>query len=199
MKNILIVTLLLISFSGKAQMGEKTKGSPTFKKEYFRYYYIFPSAFGDNALAKAHAPKGGFGASLTIYSINNLFIVWGYETAQYKVTDITLTGNVGNTNYNNLYNEVFYKFPISNKLSINPKIAVGYTWVGQRSSYRYYGRQEGITLTAGGNLDFTIICHLRAYGGVNYNFSILNTNTAPEYKSFYSNLHQVHFILGLKI
>lgn len=206
MKKILLL-LVLFSFAAlraqdtiatTAKAPETQNNAPKLRKEYFKMYYIFPGGVGNNVLAKANKGKFGFGFAVTLFTIDNLHFSLGYEVSQYNVTDISLAGNIKNTWINNYYIAFLYKMPLAERVDFNPKFAIGYMTLGQRSYGNSYGRQEGPGFTPGFDVDFKLTGGFRIFAGVNYTLFFPKTETSKEYKSFFGTIQQFNIVTGIK-
>jgi len=194
MKNLLLLLVLISGIRGMAQDTIQKKTNT----EYFRIYYVFPNGIGNNVLAKANNGVAGIGLFVTLYSINRLHFVIGYEFSQYNVTDVSLAANVKNTYTNNFYFGALYKIPLANRVDITTKFTIGAFTVSQRSDSTKYGKQHGPAFTPGFDVDFKIVGHLRIFAGLNYCLALPATHTASEYRSFFGTLHQLNITTGIK-
>lgn len=202
MKKILL--LLAILFLCGTAWAQDTLATSTenenkgFRKEYFKFYLVFPNAIGNNVLKKANKAKGGMGIGVTLYSTENLHFIGLYEHSTYEVTDPSLAANVEHTNLANLGVELLYKIPVVKNLCINPKLLLAYMTVTQRANGTRYGRQEGFGFSPGVDVDYRLTGSFRIFAGVNYSLSFPETHTSEEYKSFFGVLQQVNFQFGVK-
>ncbi|TRW25836.1 porin family protein [Flavobacterium zepuense] len=167
--------------------------------ESFRVYYIFPGAVGDNVLAKANKAKLGFGMSLSLITVYNFYLNAGLEFSQYDVTDASLAGNIDHTNITNYFGEIMYKIPVYKKITVNPKIGIGYADVRQKTGSKKYGTQSGTSYNAGFNVDYAVTKSFMVFAGLNYSLLKPETETKSEYKSFYGTLHQLNIVVGIKL
>jgi len=194
MKKLLLLLVLIAGFKGMAQDTVQKKTNT----EYFRLYYVFPNGIGNNVLAKANNGVAGIGLSVTLYSINRLHFVIGYEFSQYNVTNASLAGNIKNTYINNFYFGALYKIPIVNRVDLTTKLTVGAYTLTQKTDGTKYGKQHGPAFTPGFDVDFKITGHLRIFAGLDYCLALPATHTASEYKSFFGTLHQLNTTTGIK-
>jgi len=194
MKKILLSLVLITGITAMAQDTIQKKTNT----EYFRLYYVFPKGIGNNVLAKANNGVAGIGLAVTLYSIDELHLITGYEFSEYKVTDISLAANVKNTYISNLYFGALYKIPLTHKLDLTTKFTVGAFTVNQKSDSTKYGKQHGPAFTPGFDVDFNIIGQLRIFAGVDYCLALPATHTSGEYKSFFGTLHQLNITTGIK-
>jgi len=205
-KAVLIIVSLFVFTNLFAQEEERVLDSTNVDKvkyqqfdESFRIYYIFPGAFGDNMLAKANEGKLGFGMSLSLITIYNFYLNAGFEFSQYDVTDASLAGNIEHTNITNYFGEIMYKIPVYKKVTVNPKIGIGYADVRQKTGSKKYGTQSGTSYNAGFNIDHSVTKSFMVFAGVNYSLLTPETETKSEYKSFYGTLHQLNIVVGIKL
>ena len=194
MKKLLLLLVLTAGIQGLAQDTIQKKTNT----EYFRLYYVFPNGIGNNVLAKANEGALGIGISVTLYSINRLHFIIGYEFSQYNVTDVSLAANVKNTYTNNFYFGALYKIPLVNKLDLNTKLTVGAYTLTQKTGGTKYGKQHGPAFTPGFDVDLKIAGHFRIFAGLDYCLALPTTHTASEYKSFFGTLHQLNITAGIK-
>ncbi len=109
-----------------------------------------------------------------------------------------MVGNFNTANLGYLYGELKYKFVPLKNIAVNPKIAVGYTWLTQYSSEKNYGNTDGVAYTAGFSIDYRLIMRVRIFAGLNYRYTVLKMHTDPEYESFYSNPQLLNIVAGIK-
>ena len=194
MKKLLLLLVLITGIQGIAQDTIQKK----INTEYFRLYYVFPNGIGNNVLAKANNGVAGIGVFITLYSINKLHFIIGYEFSQYNVTDVSLAANVKNTYTSNFYFGALYKMPLLNKVDLTTKFTIGAFTLNQKSDGTKYGKQHGPAFTPGFDIDFKITGHLRIFAGLDYCLALPTTHTASEYKSFFGTLHQLNITTGIK-
>jgi hypothetical protein len=200
MKYIYTIVAFFIVATGFCQETDSTyTEKPELKKEYVNLYYIIPGAFGDNILAKAHDGQSGYGLGVNLYSYQNFYLMATVENTQYKVTDVSIASTATRTTITNLNLGVMYKIPLLKRLTVNPKIAVGYVKLKQKGNGNDYGTHDGTGYTAGFNADYNIVGPLRFFAGVNYTYIVLPTNVNSSYESYFGKLHQVNISIGLKL
>ena len=207
MKKIcIIIALLATLFPASAQdsltaQPETNTGKRKLMKfdEIVQFYYFFPVGGGDNVLNKANEPTLSFGVSGSAFTIYNFYTGPGFEYSEYRVTDVALAGNVHKTKLIYIFQQFMYKIPVGKSISVNPKVAIGYSNLSQKNRSTSYGEQEGIGFTLGLNADYTLDKHFMLFTGINYNMYRPKTYTAPEYEDFYKKINQLNFVVGIKI
>lgn len=178
---------------------EKEKSAFNVKQEYIRLYLSAPGSFGDNVLAKANKGKIGAGLMVTFFSISRKHhICGGMDLAAYTVEDVSLAGNVEQSNISNFYLAYMYRIPLSERMSLNPRVSVGSITIGQRKDGDSYGKQQGVGYGAGMDIDYAFTEHTRLFLGLNYTLLKPETHTIPELESFYDTLHQLNIAFGIK-
>lgn len=200
MKRIYFFTALFICLNLSAQdtLQNKTDKIRERSDEIANFYFTMPIGIGNNMLAKAFDPKFGLGTSVNTFSRHNFFILAGVEFAHFKVTDVSMVGNFTSANLGYLYGELKYKFIPLKNIALNPKIAIGYTWLTQYSSEKNYGDTDGVAYTAGFTVDYKLFMRVRIFAGLNYRYTVLKMDTDPEYESFYKNPQLLHIVAGIK-
>jgi hypothetical protein len=194
MRTLLLLYVLMASLNSAAQDTIQHKTNT----EHFRLYYVLPKGIGNNVLAKANDGVAGVGLFATLYSIEKLHFVAGFEFSQYNVTDVSLAANVTNTYLSNIYFGALYKIPLVNKVDLTTKFTVGAFTVNQRTGGSKYGKQNGPAFTPGFDVDLKIVGQFRIFAGLDYCLALPSTHTAKEYKSFYGTLHQLNITTGIK-
>lgn len=194
-KNYFLIVLLAFCAIAMAQNEEQ----PKFSKEYFRIYYIFTNGVGDNVIAKANKPVGGIGMGVTFATLKKIHIIGGYEFIRYNISDKSLAGNADKTNLLHLYLKGMYKIPVGKKFEVNPDISLGYMYINQRKNKRSFGSQDAFCITPGFTFDFKAIENLRFFAGINYCLAFTKTDTNPEYKKFFGQLHMLNIVTGVKL
>ncbi|MEL1242629.1 hypothetical protein AAEO56_00030 [Flavobacterium sp. DGU11] len=201
MKKLLILLAMSACCSAWAQdtlMKPMERKKPEGRKEYFRMYLVRPNGIGNNVLAKANDGQGGLGLAVTFYTIDKIHIIGGYDFIQYEVTDPSLAGNIQNTNLATFYLKVLYKIPVIRNVDFNPGFSVGNTTVHQKTHTTSYGKQNGVAVSPGFDIDYRITGGFRIFAGLNYCIAFPKTHTNEEYKSFYSTLQQLNIVFGIK-
>lgn len=194
-----LILLLLVAGALHAQE-QDTIARKEPQKEYFRLYYALPGAVGNNVIAKANEGARGAGIAVTLYAENNFHGIVGYEKHYYDVTDVSLAGNAQETRITNLYAGLLYKIPVGSRLAVNPMLTIGYINIAQSGPVdKKFGRQEGLGISPSADIDFTIAGGLRVFAGITYTLSFPETQTNPQYKSFYGTIQQVNVTFGIKL
>ncbi|MCW4470722.1 porin family protein [Flavobacterium sp. MFBS3-15] len=208
MKQFIYIALMATSLTAFGQEwnmapleknNENEKSAFDVKQEYIRLYLTAPGSFGDNVLAKANKGKIGAGLMVTFFSFSQKHhICGGIDFAAYTVEDVSLAGNVEQSNISNFYLAYMYRMPLGKKMSLNPKISVGSITIDQRKDGDSYGKQQGVGYGAGMDIDYAFTEHTRIFLGLNYTLLKPETHTIPELESFYDTLHQLNITFGVK-
>ena len=166
---------------------------------FLKLYYTQPGAIGNNVLSKANEGAYGFGIEHNVIRYDNFYLAPGYEFTGYNVTDVALAGNIEHTNINNYYLRVAYKFDVVKKLTVSPFITGGSLMIHQKTNGKSYGKQRGAAFGLGADVDFYLEQGLSLFARARYNYLSPNVATNAEYESFFNNLQQLNFSLGLRV
>lgn len=198
--------LLFIFFSGIAIaqtdslqiQGHETPKKRAFQKDFnLRLSFIYPNGIGDNFIAKANTGNYGLGIKLNFFAVHRVHFGIVFEHLSFNVTDAALGTNTRSTNMNNFSFEFMYEQPLSEKLTLTPKVGIGLNNITQAGRSKY-GNTEATKLAAGLYADYKIIPKVEVYVGVEYNYLDVNIETASQYQSFYSNVSLLNAALGFK-
>lgn len=203
-KSLLLLCLL---FSGltfaqsdslQLQQSEIPKKKRAFQKDFnLRLSYIYPNGIGDNYIAKANTGNYGLGLKLNFFAVHNIHFGIVFEHLSYGITDPALSTNAHRTNMNNFSVEFMYQKPVSEKLTLSPKIGIGVNNVTHAGKSKY-GITHATKLAVGMYADYKIAPKVEAFLGVEYNYLDLDVETASRYQSFYSNVSLLNVALGFK-
>jgi hypothetical protein len=198
-KAFYILAALVLALTAYAQEEEDFYDKTLMQEfeEQFNIYFVYSNGAGDNALARANDGKGGFGASMSFFTMYRAYLNVGVEYNHYTVSNHALASNAESTNIFKLYLELMYKYHISRKVSINPEASIGFANLSQKRDSNNYGDQGGVVYTLGFNIDYRLEA-IGFFAGVNYAMIKANVNTVPEYEDFYSKLNSVNIIVGIK-
>lgn len=201
MKNILLLTILLLSSGIYAQHTENDSIKP--QRQYFKMYYVYPNGIGNNVLAKANKGDYGLGFAFTFVDYRNFQLNGGIKYLQFNITDKSLSTTADNTKMSSVYAEVSYKIPVINKLTINPQLSFGNQDINLGGGpFNVFGdskgRQHGVVFGGGFDADYELDEHVKVFIGGIYSLTRVHTNTSAQYKDFYSKLGQINIIAGLK-
>lgn len=204
-KIIIIIAAVLMYMHTDAQtendsLAPATKehtGRPAIKLN-IRTYGTLPTGIGDNIISKAYNGTGGVGIKVNIFSIYNVNVGVEYEYMGYTVSDPSLAGNTKGNDIHTPYLELLYELPVTRKLTVSPKIAIGSSSMQQKGKNNY-GWQYGTTLRLGMYIDYSLNDYLAVFLTGNYLSTRFNVKTNSEYKDFFSKVQQVNAGLGLKV
>ncbi|KAF2331368.1 hypothetical protein [Flavobacterium daemonense] len=195
-----VLFFLFCSFFLQFSYSQETENkSPVKFNHDFRINALIPSNYGDNFLAKANDAKLGIGMNFSFLRIYDFKLGIGYDYIPYSSTDISMTGNIKNADYQTVYGDVAYEIKITDKLNIEPYFGFGGLELKFRSDARDFGNQTGSNFRIGFNTDYKLAKRLSGFIGICYLGSKLDISTSPEFVSFYHNAKMFQFNIGLKI
>jgi len=199
MKKNILTLLLLVAISALGQEKEAQKKKDFFFEPSGRIKLIYPMQFGEHSLSEAHNANVGAGWNLSFFNYKNFRFSPGLDWVQYDVTDHALVGNFSTTNYTSANGTISYEVPLTSKISVLPDVGLGYVYISQRSSGRYFGAQEGNEVRAGMTADFKTNRLLTVFFSARYIHSNLNMATNEQFQNYYDSADQIQLALGLKI
>lgn len=199
MRNYFCFLLLVCSGISFAQENEKPKKRPKLEfKVNARFQLIQPIQFGNTALAKAHSPYLGISSQLNLLDFMGFKAGFGVDMVGYKITDKQMIANLHASKYTSAYVLLSYEYKLSEKFLITPNIGWGSASLELGSRSSRFGGQDGNEIRIGGILDYKIGKSTYVFGGINYINTTLDVQTAPEYKSYFSNANQIQLSLGIR-
>lgn len=204
MKKIILI-IFLSSFYAFAQDENTQKQSPSggYASREVRFMsnvrasFIKPSSVGDNFLNKGNEGKLGLGLRFGIFKVYDLMMGVGGELLYYDTTDPAYGGDTDNILINSAFFEIMYKVDITDKLSIYPKLAPGYTMLNYRKTGDN-GSQEGLRIGAGAFIDYKLTRVIAIFIGGEYSHTQLRVATNSAYKDFFGEVGQLNFSGGVK-
>ena len=192
-----ILLLIFWSFS-IAQTSTTQKSKELEFKVNWRIHAIYPIHFGENALAKAHKPRLGFSSHLNLLDFQNFKAGFGLDFLTYDITKPELIANNSTSKYTSAYILISYEYKLNNKILITPTVGYGSARLDIGSRDSRFGGQSGDEYRFGGIADYKIGNSTFAFIGMNYIINKFEIDTAPEYKSFFSNANQLQLSLGFR-
>lgn len=204
LKKILYTALLLVSALAYSQndtiaeQRDETGGQRNFRfNANLRSALVRPIGVGDNYLGKGNSGIIGHSLKFNFFELCNFHVGAGYSMLFHSITDGSLGGNMNTTNIYDLYLEVMYEVPVTNKITLFPKISGGPAAIHHGGKSRY-GGQYGPRFGIGTYADYKLKKWLEVFIGVDYVMLFPKVETAPEYRSFFGELKQVTVSVGLK-
>lgn len=153
---------------------------------------------GNNMLGKAHEPGVNLGFWTSPFSVYNFKIGFGFNYAQFKISDASLAGNIGHSDLFDFYGFVAYPVKISEKFEIESKAGIGGNKLRQKTGNNKFGNMKGASYLAGVNLEYEVAWPFEVFAGADYVYSRFSVKSYPDYGSFFKNADQLNFFAGIK-
>ena len=156
--------------------------------------------FGTNYLAKGHKnPSIGGNFSLNLFKYNNFKLGGTLEKSTVGVADTSIGGNSNKTNINSASVNLVYDIYLTKTFIISPQLKYGGVTLRQKDGKKFYGSQSGKSVGIGVNLNYKVLNNMSVFTNFGYNFYNLNTNTSPEFESYFDNSNSLNISLGIKL
>jgi hypothetical protein len=162
-----------------------------------RLNFFLPNGIGDNYISRASKGIFGVGLKINFLEFHNVNVGPGFDFLVYDITDSSKAGRMDNAIINNVYLEFMYRIPVSETITLFPKVSGGATMLHYTGESEY-GEQTGPRYSAGFYADYKVLPWLEAFAGLDYSRTFFSVNTVPEYKDYFEKVQQLNVSVGLK-
>jgi hypothetical protein len=179
------------------------QGDETFRTKQFDVYVqlrpalMVPNTFGTNFFNDAYDTSAGFmGEALVFFKSQvHLGIQGGFSQAE--VTDSALVGDFESTTSSHHYILGGYSFlSRTNNLGLEASLGLGYArYANRKENIRFY--DDGFSLMMNTRLSYRFSSIVGVHTGAQLTKDFLNTQVAPELRSFFKNANIVYLSVGL--
>ncbi|MFS4415381.1 hypothetical protein ACKWCC_01655 [Maribacter sp. 2307ULW6-5] len=165
----------------------------------FRGGWLLPLPVGNNFLSEAYEVNPGVMADLDV--LFNEHYVLGYQ-GTFHSANVTNTGLVGRFDRSRIQRHYLtgsYSFlSPESRVGLIAGTGIGYVRYGnKKENIKFY--EDGFSAMVRGRLTYRFSSYFGWHAGLQYSRDFLNTETAPELRSFFRNAHTFYISTGLVI
>lgn len=196
----LAVSLVLTAIGMFYCFGQSEEGLLVKQRQVYvqlRPAVMMPITFGPNFFNEAYDTSSGFMGEALVFFENRVHIGIQGSFSRAEVTDIALVGDFESTTSSHHYVLGGYSFlPRADRLGLDASFGLGYAKYNNRvEEIRFY--DDGFSLLLNTRVTYRFSPIVGVHAGAQFTKDFLNTEVAPELRSFFKNANIVYLSAGL--
>lgn len=196
----LVITIVFCMFGILHCLGQSDEAVLKKQNQVFvqlRPALMVPSTFGANFFNEAYDTSAGFMGEALVFFKSRMHLGIQGSFSRAEVTNSALVGDFQETTSSHHYFLGGYSFlPRADRLGLDASLGLGYAKYNNRvEEIRFY--DDGFSLLLNTRVTYRFSSIVGVHAGAQFTKDFLNTEVAPELRSFFKNANIVYLSAGL--